>query len=312
MTALVPMNRLSRREFVRLSTAGAVVSPFVLDPAGLCAAAPTAQEVVDRIRKTLGVPWKADTVDTFKAGDPSTVVKGVVTTALATIDVMRRAVKAGANMVITSGPTFYSRADSQTPPAGRGRGAAAPPPSDPVFAAKIAFIETNNLVVWRFSDHWRLRTPDPFTAGIIDALGWGKHPTGNAPGHVKVPPVSLEALVADVKATLGARGGMRIIGNPRARLQTIAVLPGTVPIQAALMHLPQVDAIIAGEIREWESSEYARDTITSGRDKALILIGRTLSEDPGMKVCAQWLETIVPETPVRWLPAGDPYWRPAP
>ena len=304
------MNRFSRREFVRLSTAGAVASPFVVGPAVLGAAAPTAQEVVDRIRKTLGVPWRADTVDTFKAGDPSTVVNGIVTTSLATIDVMRRAVKAGANMVITSGPTFYSRTDTPMPAAGPGRGAAASPPADPVFAAKNAFIKTNNLAVWRFSDHWRLRTPDPFAEGIIDALGWGKHPTGSTPGHVRVPAVALETLVADVKAKLGARGGMRIIGNPRARLQTIAVLPGTVPIQAALTHLPQVDAIIAGEIREWESSEYVRDTVAAGRDKALILIGRTLSEDPGMKVCARWLGTIVPEAPVRWLAAGDPYWRP--
>ena len=305
------MHRLSRREFVRLSAAGAVASPFVLDRAVLEAAAPTAQEVVDRIRRTLGVPWKAETVDTFKAGDPSTVVTGIVTTSLATIDVLRRAVKAGANLVITSGPTFYSRTDSPTPPAGRGRGAAAAPPGDPVFSAKNEFIKTNNLVVWRFSDHWRLRTPDPFAQGIIDALGWAKHPTGSAPGHVRVPAVTLEALVGDVKAKLGARGGMRIIGNPRARLQTLAVLPGTIPIQAALTHLPQVDAIIAGEIREWESSEYVRDTITAGRDKALILIGRSLSEDPGMKLCAEWLEAIVPEAAVRWLPAGDPYWRPA-
>jgi hypothetical protein len=80
--------------------------------------------------------------DTVKTGDPTTVVTGVVTTALATIDVMRRAVKSGANMVITSGPTFYSTADSPTPPAGRGRGApAAPPAPDPVFAAKNDFIK---------------------------------------------------------------------------------------------------------------------------------------------------------------------------
>src|SRR5688500_14942846 len=74
-----PMKRLSRREFVRLSAAGAVASPFVLDPAVVGAAAPTSQEVVDRIRKNVGAPWKADTVDTFKAGDPSTVVTGIVT-----------------------------------------------------------------------------------------------------------------------------------------------------------------------------------------------------------------------------------------
>jgi hypothetical protein len=83
------------------------------------AAAVTAQEIVDRIKKSVGVEWKGATVDTFKAGDPSTAITGVVTTSLATIDVMRRAVKAGANMVITAGPTFYSRGDSATPAAAR-------------------------------------------------------------------------------------------------------------------------------------------------------------------------------------------------
>ena len=52
--------------------------------------------------------------------------------------------------------------------------------------------------------------------------------------------------------------------------------------------------------------------MTAGRDRALILLGRTLSEDAGMKVCAQWLEPIVPDVPCRWIPTGDPYWTPVP
>lgn len=293
------MNRLSRREFVRLGAAGAV-APFVVDPAPLGAAPLTAQQIVDRIKNAVGVEWTATTADTFKAGDPSTVVTGIVTTSLATIDVMRRAVKAGANMVITSGPTFYSRADST-----------APPSSDPVFTAKNELIKTNNLVIWRFSDHWRLRTPDPFAQGLTDALGWAKYRTNNDQQRVTVPAVTLDALVADVKTKLNARGGLRIIGDPQARVQKIGVLPGSAPIQAALALLPQVDVIIAGEVREWEAAEYARDTVTAGLHKGLILVGRTLSEDTGMKVCAQWLETIVSEVPCRWMPVGDPYWRPA-
>jgi len=233
-----------------------------------------------------------------------------VTGALATVDVLRRAVAAGANLVITSGPTFYSRTDSPTPPAGRGRGAASPPPADPVFAAKSEFIRANRLVVWRFSDHWRGRTPDPFARGIIDALGWASSAAGDDPRRLRVPPTTLDALVGHVKTGLGARGGIRVVGNPQARIRTVAVLPGTIAIQDTLAHLPQVDAIVAGEIREWESSEYARDTIAAGAEKALILLGRTLSEDTGMKVCAQWLGSIVPEVPVRWVPIGDPYWRP--
>ena len=303
------MNRLSRREFVRLGAAGAVAAPFACDPVPFGAAALTAQEIVDRIKKGVGVEWKAETVDTFKAGNPSTVVTGIVTTSLATLDALRRAVTAGANMVITGGPTFYSRSDSATPPAGPG--ATPLTSSDAVLAAKKEFIDTHKLVIWRFSDHWRLRTPNPFAQGLSDALGWARYRTAGDPARVTVPATTLDALVADVRRKLDARGGMRIVGNPESRVQRIGLLPGQTPIQAALTLLPQVDVIIAGEVREWESAEYARDAVTAGRGTGLILIGRTLSEDAGMRVCAEWLKTLVPEAPCRWLPIGDPYWRPA-
>jgi putative NIF3 family GTP cyclohydrolase 1 type 2 len=303
--------RLSRRDFVRLGAAGVAGTSLILRPGAVNAAALTAQEIVDRIKKNLGIDWNAATIDTFKAGDPATIVNGVVTTSLATIDVMRRAVKSGANLIVTSGPTFYSSTDSPTPPAGRGRGAA-PPPSTPdrVFTEKNEFIRTNKLVVWRFSEHWRRRSPDPFVLGMIDAIGWAKYRSGSNPRRVTIPALTLDALAAEVKAKLPARGGVRVVGSPQARVQTIGLAPGTIAIQDTLAILPQVDVMIAGEIREWESSEYARDLVTAGRNKALILVGRSLSEEAGMKVCAEWLATLALDVPVRWLPAGDPYWRP--
>jgi hypothetical protein len=305
------MPGISRREFVWRGAAGAVAAPFVLNPVPLGAAAVTAQEIVDRIRAAVGVDWKASTVDTFKAGEPSTPVTGVVTTSLATIDVLRRAVKAGANMVITSGPTFYSRADTPVPPAGRGQGATPQSrPDDPVFAGKNAFIKANNLVVWRFSDHWQLRTPNPFAQGLTEALGWARYRAGGDPARLTVPSLTLDALAARVKRALDARGGVRVVGRPQTRLRSIAMLPGTVAIQQVVAILPGVDVIVAGEIREWESSEYARDVVNAGIGKGLVLVGRSQSDDAGMRVCAEWLRPIVREVPIRWLPAGDPYWRP--
>ena len=115
-----PISELSRREFVALTLGGAAAAPFVLPDFSLRAAGPiTAQEIVDRVKKNIGVEWSTDDVDTFKAGDPSTVVTGVVTTSMATLDVLQKAVQAGANLVITAAPTFYSRADLSTP-GGRG------------------------------------------------------------------------------------------------------------------------------------------------------------------------------------------------
>ena len=295
------MKPISRREFVKLTTVGAVVSTRA--PAAM-----TAQEIVDRIKQKIGADWKAETLDTFKAGDPATPVKGIVTTSMATMPVLRQAIKAGANLVITCEPTFYSKSDAATPPAGR-RGGPVPPP-DPVFTAKNEFIKNNGLVIWRFSDHWRQRKPDPLAIGLTDAFGWSRFRAADDASRVTIPGVSLDALASNLKKKLNARGGIRVVGDPKLKVQKIGLLPGTTPIQAALQLLPSVDAVIAGEVREWESVEYVHDKVTAGEKKGLILLGRVVSEDPGMKVCAQWVQPIVPEVRTTWIPVGDPYWRP--
>ena len=69
----------------------------------------TAQQVIDRIKSQVGVPWQNETVDTFKAGNPATPVTGIAITMMATMDVLRRAVAAGDNLVITHEPTFYRK-----------------------------------------------------------------------------------------------------------------------------------------------------------------------------------------------------------
>jgi putative NIF3 family GTP cyclohydrolase 1 type 2 len=298
------MKPISRREFVALTTAVPFAVPAILQSR----AAPTAQEVVDRIKQRLGIEWKADGVDTFKAGDPMTPVKGIATSAMATLDVLKQAVKAGANFVITCEPTFYSRSDAAAPGGGRRGGPAAP---DAVFTAKNEFIKGNQLVVWRFSDHWRQRTPDPLSIGLADTLGWGKLRAADDPRRIAIPATALEALVSDLKKKLNSRGGIRVIGDPRLRVATIGLLPGTTPVQSALSLFPLVDAIIAGEVREWETVELARDKVTAGERKSLILLGRVVSENPGMNECAKWLKDIAPEVRTTWIPVADPYWRPA-
>lgn len=150
------MHKITRREFVALTATGVAAAPLVSMARSMGAV--TAQEVVDRIKKNIGVEWKPDSVDTFKAGDPSTAVTGIVTTSLASLEVLGRAVKKGANLIVTSEPTFYSRADTPTPPVPRrfergpnGTVVPLPPPSgpplaDPVFSAKDDFIKKLSLI----------------------------------------------------------------------------------------------------------------------------------------------------------------------
>ncbi len=306
------MADLSRREFAAIAAAAAAAAPFG-HATGLCAAEPIpAGEVFERIRKNIGVEWKPDSVDGVKAGDPATLVRGIVTTSMATLAVLQQAVNAGANLVITAQPTFYGRADAPTPPAGRGVANPAAAPADPVFAGKHEFITRNSLVIVRLSDHWRQRLPDPRAVGTIAALQWTKYQFTSDPLRVEIPVLTLAALAARVKSALRSRGGIRVVGDPAAAVRRVGLLPGTTPVQAALQMLPNVDAIIAGEVREWESVEYTRDKVFSGEKKGLVLVGRVVSEEPGMDVCASWLKTLVAEVPVRHIAAGDPYWRPAP
>lgn len=304
------MADLSRREFAALAAAAAA-APFVCARKLSGAAAIPAAEVIERIKKHIGIEWKPNSVDGVKAGDPSTIAKGIVTTSMATLAVLQQAVKAGANIVITAHPTFYAGADVPTPPAGRGGANQAAAPPDPVFTGKNAFINRNNLVVFRLSDHWRQRRPDPHAQGIAAALRWSKYQSAGDPLRFDIPALRLDALVSNVKTALRSRGGVRVVGDPRTMVQRIGLLPGTTPIQAALKMLPNVDVIVAGEVREWESVEYVRDKVFAAERKGLILVGRIVSEEPGMAVCANWLKTFVSEVPIRHISAGDPYWRPS-
>lgn len=293
------MPNLTRREFA--AVAGSVaMAPFTLRPEPVSAATITAQDVLDRIKKNIGVEWKPESLDGVKAGDPSTTVRGIATTSMATLNVLRTAITAGANIVITAQPTFYGRTDAVTSQR-----------ADPILDAKNELIAKNGVVIVRLSEHWRLRQPDPRAQGMAAALDWTKYRSTGDHALFNVPSVTLEDLADHVKKRLQSRGGIRVVGDPKTRVQRIGLLPGTTPIQASLQRLPNVDVIVAGEVREWESVEYARDTAFSGEKKGLILLGRVVSEEPGMDLCATWLKTFVAEVPVTHVSAGDPYWRPA-
>src|SRR5947207_16000499 len=109
------------------------------------------RQVIERIQSHVGVPWHSETVDTFKAGNPDAPVTGIAVTMMATLDVLQRAVESGNNLIITHEPTFFDHLDTATD--------IAEGESDPVLAAKRAFIEKRGLIIWRFHDHWHARKP---------------------------------------------------------------------------------------------------------------------------------------------------------
>jgi putative NIF3 family GTP cyclohydrolase 1 type 2 len=260
----------------------------------------TASEVMKRIIAATGATLPANTVDTLKAGDPNTVVTGIVTTFMDTYPVLQQAVASGKNLIITHEPTFYNHLDDMSLLAG-----------DAVQAQKLAYIRQHHLVVWRFHDTWHLRHPDGILEGMVEEFGWKPYQNDTDPHLFTLPPIAVVQLAAMLRAKTGSRS-LRIVGDTNMTVTHVALLPGASGLvkQVKMLERDDVQALVAGESAEWEGVEYAQDAAAEGRHKVLILLGHEISEEAGMQYCAQWLKGIFPTMPVEFIKTGEPFQTP--
>jgi putative NIF3 family GTP cyclohydrolase 1 type 2 len=260
----------------------------------------TAETVMQRVIAATGAIPPANTVDTLKAGDPNTVVTGIATTFMDTYAVLEQAVSSGDNLIITHEPTFYNHLDDQGALTG-----------DPVLQQKLSYIREHHLVIWRFHDTWHLRQPDGILAGMVAQFGWGAYENASDPHVFTLPATSVGAIAADLQKRTGARL-IRIVGNSALRVSGVALYPGASGEDKQIKALEQdnVQLLVAGEAREWETVPYVQDAAGEGRSKALILLGHEVSEEAGMQECARWLRTLFPKLPVNFISAGEPFQSP--
>jgi putative NIF3 family GTP cyclohydrolase 1 type 2 len=263
----------------------------------------SARQIIERIQQKVGVPWRAQTVDTIKAGNPDTVVTGVATTMVATLDLLKRAAGAKRNFIVVHEPTFYSGAEDEFHARNN--------PEDPLVQLKKSFIENNNLVVWRFHDHWHAQKPDGIIRGMGIALGWEKYQIPDNVRLYHLPSTTLEELAQSIKSKLKVRA-IRVIGDPQMPVTSVAFNPGSTNIGLVQRSLSgnEVDVLVCGEPGEWDSGEYVRDSTAAGKKKGMIVLGHDMSEEGGMAECARWLATFITEVPVEFMPAGEAFWTP--
>jgi putative NIF3 family GTP cyclohydrolase 1 type 2 len=259
----------------------------------------TAGQVVDRIKGKVGIPWLTETVDRIVAGTADVPVRGVATTMMTTLDVLQRSAAAGKNMVITHEPTFYSHQDATDALI-----------NDPTFQFKRDFIGKQGMVVFRFHDHWHRMNPDGVAFGMARELGWDKHVDAKNQRQFTFSGTPLAQLVKEIESRLKVRS-MRVVGDPTMPVNRVVASWGYASLMPGLITLaarPDVDVIVVGETREWELVEYVQDQVASGLKKALIVINHVVSEQAGMKYCAEWLKPIVPEVPIEFVAATEPFW----
>ncbi|HEU5015190.1 MAG TPA: Nif3-like dinuclear metal center hexameric protein [Roseiflexaceae bacterium] len=257
----------------------------------------TIQNVIDCILDDIPNAPRHDTVDTIKTGDPAQAVTGVVTTFLATYAVIQRAVELGANLIISHEPTFYNHHDETEWLQ-----------HDPVYAAKRRLLDEHGIVVWRCHDSIHSRTPDGIITGVVQQLGWEQYAD---PEHVELctlPPTTLNELVATLKEKMQIQA-VRVVGSDDMRCQRVALIVGSPGGRWHIHALSEigVDVIVCGETNEWDTTEYIRDALRIGQQKAAIVIGHANSEEAGMRWLADWLRERSPKVPVTHVPAGDPF-----
>jgi putative NIF3 family GTP cyclohydrolase 1 type 2 len=255
--------------------------------------------IIQAVLSAVPGPVPSATVDTLKCGDPEAEVTRVITTFMATAQVIERAVALGAQMIVTHEPTFYNHLDDPT---------WAGLDHDHVLRAKRAVLDRNHLAVFRFHDAPHRMRPDAILAGVLDALGWSSAVSPACPRIIALEATPARAIIAHAVAGLGGTRPALVVGDSERVCRRIGVLVGASGGESHLRFLrdQKPDLLLCGELNEWETSEYVRDAIQLGFPMTLAVLGHATTEEAGMRWLAEWMRPLLPGVEVVHVPAGDP------
>jgi len=256
----------------------------------------TVGDIMDMVLKEIpGAPFK-NTVDTLKSGNREMVVTGIVTTMFATIDIIEEAIKTGANFIIAHEPTFYNHTDDT-----------AWVSPNHIVTKKQEILEKNKITIWRLHDYLHSFVPDSVQFGVVRKAGWQSYyKPGNA--LITLPAISLGNLALHLKKQLGIEQ-VRVIGKLSQPCERVVLLPGASGGQRhiSMVEKEKPDVLIVGEVHEWETAEYIRDTQQLGEKTALIVLGHSVSEEPGLQWLQEWLQPRTGGIKVQHIASGNPF-----
>ncbi len=262
------------------------------------------REVVEIILTLNGGRKFEKTCDQLIEGDWGRQVTGVVTTFMSTVDVIRRTIATGGNLIITHEPTYFTGLDHIDWVK-----------DDPVYQRKKALIDDKGISIWRYHDHMHSGITDLIYTGLLKDLGWENYLDTEfpLPHCYTIPSTSVAALVRFLKKKLGMKV-IQVVGDPKMICSRAGILVGGGSLglgheemPAKLMNDQQLDVMVCGEITEWTLTAYVRDAAALGFNKAMIVVGHERSEEPGMKELANRLQPLLKEIPVHFADAGEPF-----
>lgn len=253
----------------------------------------------------------------IKQGTRRKKCTGIATALVPTVDVIRSAIKENCNLIITHEPIFY-----QTPDFADWRGDF----ENETCKEKQKLLTENHITVWRDHDHIHAHRPDGIFTGVVRQLGWEKYmrQEENGPGYLfDIPRMTVEELGRHLISCMHLHG-LRYIGAAADQIERVAIVGHIYPDSFYKDHTEAdgtyhdygmdvirlmeegVQAIIPGEIIEWTTLSYIRDSITFGKIRACYNVGHFNMEEAGMKYAAEWIAELAGnQIPVRYIPTED-------
>ena len=275
------------------------------------------QEVIDKILQYHPLIPDYQGCDGYKTGDPQETCTGIATALVPTVEVIRSAIKENCNLIITHEPIFY-----QTPDFADWRGDF----ENETCKEKQKLLTENHITVWRDHDHIHAHRPDGIFTGVVRQLGWEKYmrQEENGPGYLfYIPRMTVEELGRHLISCMNLHG-LRYIGAAADQIERVAIVGHIYPDSFYKDHTEAdgtyhdygmdvirlmeegVQAIIPGEIIEWTTLSYIRDSITFGKIRACYNVGHFNMEEAGMKYAAEWIAELAGnQIPVRYIPTED-------
>lgn len=257
--------------------------------------------------------------DGIKAGNPEQECTGMVSALVPTIEVIRKTADLGCNFLYVHEPTSYLSPDF---PEWKAQFSCS------VYEKKRKLLDDTGIVIYRDHDHAHAHNPDSIFTGVIRYLGWESYVQKSSIvpyGYLIELPVP--QTVRDLNQLLiektGANG-IRYIGKPDMKVKRIALIghiyPGAFvsehfengfyddyPTQIIrIMEENNIDAVLPGEVVEWNLLSYIRDAVSFGESKVCFNLGHFNWEQLGSKFAVDWLKEITnQEVPITWMPTGD-------
>jgi putative NIF3 family GTP cyclohydrolase 1 type 2 len=149
-------------------------------------------------------------------------------------------------------------------------------------------------------------TPDPVTMGVLKQMNWEDKMIDKNPNLIQLTNQNLKEVIFSLKSKMGV-DELRYIGNLTQTINKVLFIPGAAGSQThiAALKMFKPDLLVCGEVEEWTTVEYVRDSRSKGDAVSLILLGHIASEAPSATFILEWVKEKYPSIASKYIPAGN-------